>query len=97
MTVDIWERFGGQGERATSYRNEDYQIWLEKCEGAPSPPYSFQMFLEFFKKKLIFDNFVKVRQYSRDDVVDKQVAELPSDGGKASLEAWHWIEGTCGG
>ena len=33
-----------------------------------------QMFLESFKKKVIFDDFVKVRQYSRDDVVNKQTS-----------------------
>ena len=76
MTVEFWERFRDQVEKATSYRSEYFQFWMEKCEGAPFHRYPLQVFLESFKKKVIFDDFVKVRQYSRDDVVNKHVAWL---------------------
>ena len=76
MTVKFWEQFRDQVERETSYRGEGFQLLIEKCEGAPFLQCSLQTFLESLKKKVIFDNFVKVRQYSRDDVFNKHMAWL---------------------
>ena len=76
MTVEFWERFRDQGEKATSYRSECFHFWMEKCDSAPFLWYSLQMILGSFKKKVIYDDFVKAQKYSRDDVVNKYVAWL---------------------
>ena len=46
------------------------------CEGAPFLRYSLQKFLESFKTKKIFYDFVNVRQYTRDDIVYNHVVWL---------------------
>ena len=75
-TVEFWERFRDQDANANLYRSKCFQLWIKKSKGAPFLRYSLRTFFESLKRKVFFqfDNFVKVRQNTRDDIINKHVA-----------------------
>ena len=97
-TVEFWERFRDQDADANLYRNECFQLWIEKCKGAPFLRYSLRTFFESLKKKVFFSiRYLRQSTAEHTRRYNQQASGVASVGGEASTEVWIWSEGTCRG